>query len=363
MVCIAAFIILAVVSLPVLALSIIGKYNKKVAKLVSPYFKMFKKSWYCVGKRVTLQKCESSFKSEIKNSLLKRVIVKKPKLVKPLSITIEVVAVLIVLVTVWSLLTAVKSGLSLYVYGTCNVSNPSGCVLGESEFCAVEDNAPKGFLEGIGAWFTEWGDIAADLPARVQHWEARDHVPDTADYYGKFDSNKPVALEIFDPGCFVCRNSFVKQKASGFFDNYNAALMPYPIPGDKNGYRFKNSGVITRYIIAVHHKPLADSTYPASWRIVEKIFTSYNEDDRNWQDVFNTDEEYDGAKVEAVLTGWLAEFGYTDTEITEIKDLTSSSQVAEAMENNKKVVEDKVRVKMIPTMIYDGKRHSGLFKP
>ncbi|MDR0398108.1 MAG: hypothetical protein LBH36_02940 [Candidatus Nomurabacteria bacterium] len=362
MVCIAAFIILAIVSVPVLALSVIGRYNKKVAKLVAPYFKMFKKSWYCVGKRATLQKCESTFKDEIKNSILKKVIVRRPKWVKPLSITIEVVAVLIVLVTVWSLLTAVKSGLSLYVYGTCNVSNPSGCVLGESEFCAVEDDSTKGFWAGIGAWFTEWGTLASDIPARIQHWEAKDYVPETADYYNKYDANKPVALEIFDPGCFVCRSSFIAQKTSGFFDRYNVALLPYTIPGNNNGYRFKNSGVVARYIVAAHYKPLKGQAHPTSWLIMEKIFTGYNDKDQNWQDVFNSDETYDSAKVEETLASWLLEFGYSDADVVEIKDLAASSQVASVIKNNKKVAEEQVRVKMIPTTLYDGKRHSGLFK-
>ena len=362
MVCIAAFIILLALSLPVLALSVIGRFNPRVAKFVKPYFGMFKKAWYCVGRRVTLRKCDSNFKDDIKNSVLRKVVLKKPRLVKPVSAAIEVVALAVVVVAVWSVLTLVKSGLALYVYGTCDVSNPKGCVVGESQFCAVEEETSRNFFESVGAWFIEWGVVVSDIPARVQHWEARDYVPETSDYYGKFDSDKPIALDIFDPGCFVCRDSFVQQKAKGFFDHYNVALLPYAIPGESAGYRFKNSGVVARYITAAHFEPLKDPTRPASWLIVEKIFTGFDDKNRNWQDLFNNDETYDNSKAEQTLLGWLKEFGYSDEQVLKIKALAGSDKVKKAIESNKKLVEERIRVKMIPTMIYEGKRHSGLWK-
>ncbi|MDR0591064.1 MAG: hypothetical protein LBG75_00635 [Candidatus Nomurabacteria bacterium] len=362
MVCVAAFIVLLALSLPVVVLSAIGRFKPKVAKFTKPYFGMFKKAWYCVGRRVTLRKCDSNFKDDIKNSVLRKVVLKKPKLVKPVSVGIEVVAFLIVVVAVWSILTLIKSGTALYVYGTCDVSNPKGCVVGESQFCAVGEETDKNFFESIGTWFTEWGTLAADIPARVKQWEARDYVPETADYYGRFDSNKPVALDIFDPGCFVCRDSYIQQKRQGFFDKYNVALVPYPITSGHDGYRFKNSYLISRYIVATHFVPLTDSTYPAGWQVVDKIFTGYNDKNQNWQDVFNNDENYNGAKVEQVLRGWFLEFGYTKEQVKEIGDLANSNQVRKVITDDKRLVEDDIRVKMIPTMLYDGQRHSGLWK-
>ena len=83
MVCIAAFIILALIGVFVAIISI---FKPKVGRA---YLKMFKKSWGCLWKKVRLQKCETGFKDDVKNTLLSRVIVKHPKWVKPLGIVID----------------------------------------------------------------------------------------------------------------------------------------------------------------------------------------------------------------------------------------------------------------------------------
>ena len=108
MVCIAAFIILALLSVFVGFLSL---FNKTLGK---KYWVTFKKAWHCVFKKVRLQKCDTNFKDEVKNSLLKKVVLKNPKLVKPLSALIEIISVVIVFITVWSLVIAIKSLLALW---------------------------------------------------------------------------------------------------------------------------------------------------------------------------------------------------------------------------------------------------------
>ena len=94
MVCIAAFIILALIGVFVAIISI---FKPKVGKA---YLRMFKKAWGCLWKKVRLQKCETGFKEDVKNTILSRVIVKHPKWVKPLSIIIEILSVIIVIVAV-----------------------------------------------------------------------------------------------------------------------------------------------------------------------------------------------------------------------------------------------------------------------
>ena len=91
MVCIAAFIILTLIGVFVAIVSI---FKPKVGKA---YWKMFKKAWGCLWKKVRLQKCETGFKDDVKNTLLSRVIIKHPKWVKPLSVIIEVISVIIVI--------------------------------------------------------------------------------------------------------------------------------------------------------------------------------------------------------------------------------------------------------------------------
>ena len=63
MVCIAAFIILALIGLFVAIISIFKP------KLWKSYTKAMKKAWGCLWKKVRLQKCEIGFKEDIKNSM------------------------------------------------------------------------------------------------------------------------------------------------------------------------------------------------------------------------------------------------------------------------------------------------------
>ena len=170
MVCIAAFVILLVIWLFNPVLHLLGK--KKQADNIS---KLFKKSMHCFTRRVTLRPCDSNFKDDIKDSVLSKLIVRHKKWVKPVSIGIEVSAAVIVLITVWSVLTVVKSGLALYVYGTCDVRTPDSCALSTTEACSI-DSVGSGNL--VVDWFGEWGEVLGALPARVQTWNAEEFVPE-----------------------------------------------------------------------------------------------------------------------------------------------------------------------------------------
>ena len=140
MVCIAAFIILTIIGLFVAFISIFKRdFGKR-------YLKVFKKAWGCVGKKVRLQKCETGFKEDVKNTILSKVIIKHPNWVKPLSIVMEVVSVIIVAITVWALATAIKSLLALWALGTCNVTKPAACSLG-AEVCSIDEEEPKNIFE------------------------------------------------------------------------------------------------------------------------------------------------------------------------------------------------------------------------
>ena len=107
MVCIAAFIILIVVGVFVAFISI---FKRDLGK---KYLKVLKKSWHCFTRHLTFRKCDTSFQDDVKTALLKKVVLKKPEAVKPLSITIEVASILIVIVTAWSLIEGVKAGLAV----------------------------------------------------------------------------------------------------------------------------------------------------------------------------------------------------------------------------------------------------------
>lgn len=359
MVCIAAFIILAICLLTV---PIIRLFSKKTADgIVS----LFKKATHCFTRRVTFRACDTSFKDDVKNGLLRRVVLKHPGWVKPLSAAIEVASLLIILLTVWSLLVGAKSLVSLYVYGTCNPSKPSACSLDSTESCAI-DAAPIEFTEDplgwIGNWFGEFGNAIMAIPARMKTWNAADYLPEATSYYGGRDESKPVAIDIFDPGCQVCAKSFRTQLQRGFFDKYNVAMLVYPIKSatDSSGYKYPNSYLVASYIMATAIQPLENSSNnPVAWRIIERMFTGTTDDGDSYQNAFNM--SYGQSKAEEVLQDWLADFGYSEEQIDDIAKLVKSDKVKSLLESNQEMVNDRIKTKKIPTMIYDGRRHDGEF--
>lgn len=359
MVCVAAFIILLVIWLFTPALRLFGL--KKQANAISS---MFKKSMHCFSRRATFRACDSNFKDEIKDSVLSKLIVRHKKWVKPVSVGIEVVSFLIVVITIWSLLTVAKAGLALYVYGTCDVRTPNACVLGSSEACSI-DTVGSGNM--VVDWFAEWGEVFGALPARLRTWDAQEFVADNYSYYGEFTSeSQPTeyAVDFFDPGCIICRQSFIAQKDSGFFDNYKTYLMPYAIR-EENGYKFRNSDLIARYIEALRsQQPENGDQISAEWMIIENLFTREDGEGNVYQDKFNgtAPRPYSESQATEKLHEWLAEVGFSETQIVEIAEFSQSDEVAQRLDQARDIIENQVMTKRIPTMIYDGKKHEGLFK-
>lgn len=348
MVCIAAFIILCLVGVFVAILSI---FRRDIGR---KYWAVFKKSWGCVGKKVTLQKCETNFKDDVKNSLLSKVVLKHPKWVKPLGTAIEVGSVLIVFITIWSLVESIKALLAIWVFGTCNVSQPESCALG-AEVCGIEAAEPTNPIEWTGRWFSEWGEIFTNIPDRFHSWNAEDYLVEPYSFATQYQDDKPLAIDIFDPGCTICMQSYRNQKDSGFFEQNNTVLMVYPIELPDGGYKFANSDLIARYI---HAADLLDTDY--TMQIVDRLFTESDDDGVNYQAVFlGASRE----KAEQLLQKWLQDFGASKKEIEQIQRTASSDEVTEIMAQVKTMVESTIHVKGIPTLIYDGKKHNGLYRP
>ncbi len=346
MVCVAAFIILALIGVFVAVISI---FKPKIGKV---YWKMFKKAWSCLWKKVRLQKCETGFKDDIKNTILSRIIVKHPKLVKPLSVVIEILSVIIVIIAVWAILTAIKSLLALWTLGTCNVTKPAACTLG-TEVCSIDEEEPKNVFEATGRWFTEWGEIFEAIPDKFKTYKAED-------YYFNYIvmnpevSDKPIALDILDPGCSVCLKSYLNQKESGFFNKYEVRLVPFAIQDVDGNYKFRNSGIIVRYLFATEqlHSGLARM-------LLEHIFEDRNEDGTSYQILFN--EDFTESEVINQIKLWLNEAGLDEGAIEEINKVANYPETTDKMNENHNIVKSQLKLRGIPTMIYDGKKYTGLF--
>lgn len=346
MVCVAAFIILCLVGVFVAFLSI---FRRDIGR---KYLAVFKKAWGCVGKKVRLQKCDTNFKDDVKNTLLSKIVLKHPGWVKPLGTAIEVGAVLIVVITVWSLVESIKALLAIWVFGTCNVSQPASCALG-AEVCGIDAEKPTNPIEWTGRWFSEWGEIFSNIPDKFHTWNVEDYAVEPYSYAGPYNAEHPLALDIFDPGCTVCLQSYRNQKSSGFFERYNTILMIYPIELPDGSYKFANSDLIARY---VHAANLLNTDYAS--RIIDRLFTESDADGNNYQVAFSLMSRDEAEKT---LQAWLKDFGASAKEISAIAAKIDSDEVTKIMQEIKQAVEEKIHVKGIPTLIYDGKRHHGRF--
>ena len=336
-------------------MAVISIFKPKVGR---SYLKMLQKSWGCLWKKVRLQKCETGFKDDVKNTLLAKVIVKHPKWVKPLGIMIEVVSVIIVVVAIWALITAVKSLLALWALGSCNVTKPSACSLG-GEICSIDESEPKTPIEGIGRWFEEWGEIFEAIPEKFRSYDMTGY--DFAYITVGASANSPaadtlqVAVDVFDPGCSVCMASYRNQQADGFFDRYDTRLVPFPIQDADGSYKFRSSELITRYLLAAEkfEKGLAV-------KILNPLFTEKNADGRQYQNLFN--DQFDAEEAQAQLESWLAAAGKSPEEIAQIRETANSSEITDEIARNKAIVEGDLNIRGIPTIFYDGAKHTGLYQ-
>lgn len=347
MVCIAAFIILAIIGVFVAIISI---FKPKVGKA---YWKMFKKAWGCLWKKVRLQKCETGFKDDVKNTILSRVIVKHPKWVKPLSVVIEVLSVVIVVITVWSLVIAVKSLLALWALGSCNVSKPEACSMG-AEVCSIDAHQPTNILEATGQWFEEWGEIFSAIPDKFRTYNGEDY---NFNYItmNDADEDKPVAVDIFDPGCSICMISYRNQKEAGFFDQYNVRLVPFAIQDADDRYKFANSEIIVRYMLAVEQLRAGMAV-----KLLDHIFTERDDDGMSYQTLFN--ERYNREEAAEQLEKWIVADGFDKKGLKELREMVDWPEISDKIAENRDIVEHRLNVKGIPTVVYDGGKHTGLWR-
>ena len=348
MVCIAAFIILALIGVFVAIISI---FKPQVGK---SYWKMFKKAWGCLWKKVRLQKCETGFKEDVKNTILSRVIVKHPKWVKPLSIMIEVVSVVIVVAAVWALLTAIKSLLAIWALGSCNVSKPEACGMG-AEVCSINASEPSNPIEATGRWFEEWGEIFEAIPDKFRTYNAEDYDFNYVSVNPGSGADRPIAVDIFDPGCSVCMISYRNQKEAGFFDTYDVHLVPFAIQDADGNYKFANSEIVVRYMFAVEQLRSGMAV-----KLLDHIFTERNDDGLSYQSVFN--DVYTRDEAISQLETWIVQDGFDKDGLKELRAIVAYPEITDKMTDNRNIIEKELRVKGIPTTIYNGGRHTGLWQ-
>jgi hypothetical protein len=353
MFCIAAFIIFG----------ILGLFSAR-------YRTLAKKSWGCVIRKITFKPCDISVQEEMKSRLIGKFILTKPGLARFIDRWAGTFAWVFVILSVWSLLIVLNSGLNLLVYDTCNPNNPESCSLSGAG-CGITSGKPGFWLslkEGqVIAWAKDgvvtFGETVSRIPNRMKKWNAEEFIINSNTYYKPLDRNKSMALEIIDPSCKFCSKLFSNIKETGFADKYNLTYLVYPIPDSKqpNGYRFSHSWLIASYLEAIKRYPLPDVETPADWQILEKVFTGKDSDNISFQIKFNT--VYTAQEAENTLLTWLTEMGYSEFQLNEIKQAVYSEEVRSSLANQKLIVEEKVQTIKIPTIIFDGRRYDRAVEP
>ncbi len=353
MFCIAAFIILAILSI-----------------FSASYRSLAKKAWHCVGRKIRFKACDISFAEEMKGRLLGKLIIRRPKLAKFLNRWIDVLSFIFVLLTIWSLVTAFLAGLNLWVYDTCNPTSGESCSLG-GEACGLErprmslwEAVSTGELNVfVSTSFKDLGETVLRIPDRLKNWQGQDYVAPTGVYYYPFDASKVTAVEAIDPSCKFCRQLFTNIKEAGFEKNHNLSFVLYPIPSKENanGYKFPHSYLMASYIEAVKKVPLQNSSsIDPAWQLLEKLFAKIPAEHGPVlvQDEFNT--VYNQQQAEAKLQEFLKEMGYMDEQVEQIVSLSKSGEVSEALLQQADIVENKLRTVKIPTIVFGGRRYDRL---
>lgn len=345
MFCIAAFLVLLVAG------AVSAKYRRYL-----------KAATHCFTRRVTLRPCDTSFKEDTKNAILAPVAVRAPRMVKPLSALIEVLAVLLVITTIWSGYIVAKSGLNLFVYGTCEPQDAASCTL-SSQVCSVGSAQPSftdSLFSGdvIGAFSNEFaglGKTISAIPARLRTWDAKDYLPVNVTYRSAYVKSHPTALEVIDPGCIFCKKLFANIIASGFAKTHNLTYIPFAIHTSA-GYKFPNSALVTKYLEAIRLDPKETHGMTADWFLLEQIYTGHNRAGVDNQTVLNTSSP---ERALALVHGWLADAGYTKTQIAALDTAANGEAVAKVIRHNREIVTEQIDVVAIPTIIFGGSRHSG----
>jgi len=327
MFCIAAFIIFAV----------LGIFS-------ASYRSLAKKAWKCVLRKMTFRPCDINW--------------------------IGVLASVFVILSVWSLLVVLNSGLNLFVYDTCNPNNPESCSLGGGG-CGINSGKPGFWVSVKEGQVLMWakdgvltlGETITMIPNRFKEWNPNEFISESNTYFKPYDSSKSVALEIIDPSCKFCAKLFGNIKETSFADRYNLTYLVYPIPDNKqsNGYRFPHSKMVASYLEAVKRYPLPSSVTPADWQILERMFSGKDIDNVDYQIKFNT--IYTAKEAEDMILLWLKDIGYSDEDRVKIRQTINSDEVQTSLASQKEIVENRIKTIKIPTIMFDGRRYDRAVGP
>ena len=138
--------------------------------------------------------------------------------------------------------------------------------------------------------------------------------------------------------------------------------MVYPIEISEGNYKFPNSPLVARYFYAsalLDEGEVEENKLHLGLKLMNRLFTEKTEDGVIYQSYVASLSE-DEAKAE--LKSWLRDFGATEEVVSEISRLEKSDEVKQILEKTKDMVTNSIHIKGIPTLLYDNKKHLGLYE-
>ncbi len=346
MFCIAAFIVFAVLAL----------FSARYRPLAG-------KAWYCVWRRVTFRPCDIAFGDELKARILAKVLVRWPRLVRPIDRSLDWFAFAFVALSIWSLVAVSLSGLNLWVYDTCNPNSGESCSL-SGEACGVQqaslslgDALSQGKMaEWASAPLVQLAETVSRVPDRLKHWEPREYLGPTATYANPEDSAKPYALEIIDPSCQYCRKLTYNLEQAGVLSSHNVTYLLYPIPLPNGETKFPHSMLMASYIEAAKQVPLSVEKRAGDWALLHAIFAQAQSGATvSLQEKFVLG--FTAQQAEQQLQALLKDIGYTPQQVLRVSELARSAEIAHVLAEQRMIVEERVRTIKIPTLLIDGRRY------
>lgn len=350
----------------------------------SEYRKLFAKSWSCVFNRITLKPCDVNLGEELKTKFLSKVYLKSPKLGKFLDTHFGTLAIIFVIINIWSIVSVLNSSMNLYVYGICDASTGESCSL-SGEACGVSssvtfDQALNGKMgEYLTQPFTTWATTVSKIPDRAKNWKAEDYLTQNPSYKGAYQQGNPYAVEFIDPGCQFCRQLYLNIKETDFSSRYNLSYVLYPIPdntktGEENGgYKFRASEKLSQYLEAikiyeakkVQIDPKADNSplkagNSKDWQFLDILFGFDEKSQTTTQNKFNS--ILNKSEIEPEIQKIMTQIGYTEDEIKTVAEISTSQEVKDILVKNADIVRNQVKTIRIPTIIFGGQRYDKVVK-
>lgn len=320
------------------------------------------KAWHCAWRRVTLRPCDVSFGEEMRGKIAGKLFRVHPRLAAWFDRWADWLSFAFVALSVWSLFYVANAGLNLWVYDTCDPRAAESCSL-SGEACGVEKES-LGIVAAteqgrIGEWaagpFVRFAGTLSRIPDRLKTWAPEEYLAPTATFHAPKDESKAYAVEVIDPGCTFCKKLTGNMRDAGALDALNVSYVLYPIPTPDGKTKFPHSRLVAATIEAAKLVPLRGSDVPGDWRLLKEIFRDVPNENVDLQTHINIGMTDADVRIE--LRTLLETIGYSAAEVERIVALAESNDVAHSLEEQRLLVEEKIRTVKIPTLLIGGRRY------